>query len=117
MPPLVIDALNLLTSYFLPVEETADDADAWTLLRVMEGRVGGFLHACENSKIDPHFVIDAGFSSVEAEAKWTARREDEVRDNARRVPHSAQTLFGDVLTAAGAKVYMVDRVDGGSFDT
>lgn len=112
---LVVDALNLLTDYFLPVDRgAAPKSDAWTLLAVMQRRVAGFLEACANTTpaLVPHFVIDAGWQSKEAATKWRKRREQEVRTHTRTIPLSADTFLADALRAAGAKVYQVEGADG-----
>mmetsp|Transcript_34794 Transcript_34794/g.87258 ORF Transcript_34794/g.87258 Transcript_34794/m.87258 type:complete len:831 (-) Transcript_34794:492-2984(-) len=109
---LVVDALNFLSSYFLPVKEMSRDVDTWTLLRVMEARVEGFLLACERSKYAPNFVIDDGYRSEEAQVKWTKRREDEVRDCTRGVMYRSTTMLEDVLISKGAMVWMVNGEDG-----
>ena len=113
--PLVVDALNFLHSYFLPVRDAgprAARASAWTLLAAMRARVDGFLRACERSRFEPHFVIDAGWKSEEAGRKWTERREKEVRGGRRDIPLSADTFLADALHASGAKVYTVEGTDG-----
>ena len=94
---LVVDALNLLTDYFIP-----------------DFRGAGFLEACANTTpaLVPHFVIDAGWQSEEAATKWRKRREKEVRAHARDIPLSADTFLADALRAAGAKVYQVEGEDG-----
>jgi hypothetical protein len=74
MTPLVIDALNKLTSYFLPIDSAPKKTSAWGLLAAMQGRIKGFLSACEVSRLAPHFVIDAGWASAEAATKWKKRR-------------------------------------------
>lgn len=111
---LVVDALNLLTDYFLPDDRGAAKGDAWTMLAVMQRRVAGFLEACANTTpaLVPHFVIDAGWQSEEAATKWRKRREREVRAHARTIPLSADTFLADALRAAGAKVYQVEGADG-----
>ena len=111
----MVDALNLLTDYFLPVDRgAAPKSDAWTLLAVMQRRVAGFLEACANTTpaLVPHFVIDAGWQSKEAATKWRKRREQEVRTHTRTIPLSADTFLADALRAAGAKVYQVEGADG-----
>ena len=110
MRPLVVDALNILT-YFLPLD-LRGECDPWAMMRAMKARVDAFLRACENAEIAPHFVIDAGWQSDEAAAKWTKRREAEVRRHERRIPLSADTFLADFLRAANAPVYMVDGMDG-----
>ena len=110
MRPLVVDALNILT-YFLPLD-LRGECDPWAMMRAMKARVDAFLRACENAEIAPHFVIDAGWQSDEAAAKWTKRREAEVRRHERRIPLSADTFLADFLRAANAPVYMVDGKDG-----
>lgn len=111
---LVVDALNLLTDYFLPDFRGACKGDAWTMLAVLRRRVAGFLEACANTTpaLVPHFVIDAGWQSEEAATKWRKRREKEVRAHARDIPLSADTFLADALRAAGAKVYQVEGEDG-----
>ena len=112
---LVVDALNLLTDYFLPVDRgAAPKSDAWTMLAVMQRRVAGFLEACANTTpaLVPHFVIDAGWQSEEAATKWRKRREQEVRTHTRTIPLSADTFLADALRGAGAKVYQVEGADG-----
>ena len=111
---LVVDALNLLTDYFLPDFRGASKGDAWTMLAVLRRRVAGFLEACANTTpaLVPHFVIDAGWQSEEAATKWRKRREKEVRAHARDIPLSADTFLADALRAAGAKVYQVEGEDG-----
>ena len=111
---LVVDALNLLTDYFLPDFRGASKGDAWTMLAVLRRRVAGFLEACANTTpaLVPHFVIDAGWQSEEAATKWRKRREREVRAHARTIPLSADTFLADALRAAGAKVYQVEGADG-----
>jgi hypothetical protein len=78
----------------------------------MRARVDGFLRACERSRFEPHFVIDAGWKSEEAGRKWTERREKEVRGGRRDIPLSADTFLADALHASGAKVYTVEGTDG-----
>ena len=111
---LVVDALNLLGSYFLPDDLGASKGDAWTMLAVMRRRVAGFLEACANTTpaLVPHFVIDAGWQSEEAATKWRKRREKEVRARRRDIPLSADTFLADALRAAGARVYQVEGEDG-----
>ena len=46
---LVVDALNLLTDYFIPDFRGASKGDAWTMLAVLRRRVAGFLEACANT--------------------------------------------------------------------
>ena len=111
---LVVDALNLLGSYFLADDHGASKGDAWTMLAVMRRRVAGFLEACASTTptLMPHFVIDAGWQSEEAATKWRKRREKEVRARRRDIPLSADTFLADALRAAGAKVYQVEGEDG-----
>ena len=111
---LVVDALNLLTDYFIPDFRGASKGDAWTMLAVLRRRVAGFLEACANTTpaLVPHFVIDAGWQSEEAATTWRKRREKEVRAHARDIPLSADTFLADALRAAGAKVYQVEGEDG-----
>ena len=116
---LVVDALNLLTEYFLGTDALGPGAqkngiDAWTLLEVMQRRVAGFLDACASStpQLIPHFVIDAGWKSDEAASKWRKRRELEVRSHKRGIPLSCDTFLADALRAAGAPVYQVEGEDG-----
>lgn len=110
--PLVVDALNKLTSYFLPVYSVPVDTSPWKLLTIMKDRVEDFLRACEASHISPHFVIDDGYASAEAAQKWKKRREAEVRGNERRVPLGADSLLADTLRECGAPVYTVEGRDG-----
>ena len=77
--PLVVDALNFLTQYFMPVDKMPGSTPAWRLLAAMKVGVEGFLKACAASGFSPHFVIDAGYKSDEASQKWTKRREKECR--------------------------------------
>ena len=111
---LVVDALNLLGSYFLADDHGASKGDAWTMLAVMRRRVAGFLEACASTTptLMPHFVIDAGWQSEEAATKWRKRREKEVRARRRDIPLSADTFLADALRAAGARVYQVEGEDG-----
>ena len=73
--PLVVDALNFLTRYFMPVDKLGKKTPAWRLLAATKTMVEGFLEACAASGYSPHFVIDAGWKSDEAAKKWTKRRE------------------------------------------
>ena len=57
--PLVVDALNFLTQYFMPVDKMPGSTPAWRLLAAMKVGVEGFLKACAASGFSPHFVIDA----------------------------------------------------------
>ena len=111
---LVVDALNLLNSYFLPIDDAPAGTSAWTLLEVMQKRVIGFLTACSNTtpQLIPHFVIDAGWKTREAANKWRQRREKEVRSHKRGIPLSADTFLADALRQAGAYVYQVEGEDG-----
>ena len=109
--PLVVDALNFLTQYFMPVDEDAGSTPAWRLLATMKVGVEGFLKACAASGVSPHFVIDAGYKSDEASQKWTKRREKECRTGKRSIPLSAD-FPRRILREAGAPVYQVDGEDG-----
>ena len=110
--PLVVDALNFLTQYFMPVDKMPESTPAWRLLAAMKVGVKGFLKACAASGFSPHFVIDAGYKSDEASRKWTKRREKECRTGKRSIPLSADTFLAELLREAGAPVYQVDGEDG-----
>ena len=110
--PLVVDALNFLTQYFMPVDKMPGSTPAWRLLAAMKVGVEGFLKACAASGFSPHFVIDAGYKSDEASQKWTKRREKECRTEKRSIPLSADTFLAELLREAGAPVYQVDGEDG-----
>ena len=113
-PPrdLVVDALNFLTAYFLPIDAAPKGTSAWRLLEAMQSRVDGFVAACAATNLRPHFVIDAGYQSEEAATKWRKRREAEVRRHERAIPLSADTFLCDLLRAAGAPCYAAEGKDG-----
>ena len=113
-PPrdLVVDALNFLTAYFLPIDAAPKGTSAWRLLEAMQSRVNGFVAACAATNLRPHFVIDAGYQSEEAATKWRKRREAEVRRHERAIPLSADTFLCDLLRAAGAPCYAAEGKDG-----
>ena len=110
--PLVIDALNFLTRYFMPVDKLGKKTPAWRLLAATKTMVEGFLEACAASGYSPHFVIDAGWKSDEAAKKWTKRREAECRRGERAIPLNADTFLAELLREAGAPVYQVEGEDG-----
>ena len=109
---LVVDALNFLTAYFLPIDAAPKGTSAWRLLEAMKSRVDGFVAACAATNLRPHFVIDAGYQSEEAATKWRKRREAEVRAHKRAIPLSADTFLCDLLRAAGAPCYAAEGKDG-----
>ena len=47
---LVVDALNFLTAYFLPIDAAPKGTSAWRLLEAMKSRVDGFVAACAATK-------------------------------------------------------------------
>ena len=110
--PLVVDALNFLTRYFMPVDKLGKKTPAWRLLAATKTMVEGFLEACAASGYSPHFVIDAGWKSDEAAKKWTKRREAECRRGERAIPLNADTFLAELLREAGAPVYQVEGEDG-----
>ena len=74
-------------------------------LDVMEKGVKRFVSACRNSGWEPTIFIDAGIESGEALAKWKSRREKEVLDAVKDVPHALNSLMGDMFRTLGVTVY------------
>lgn len=101
---LVVDGLNYL-HFFVPVSEPSfAKAKPWDLIAELRKRVAAFLRGCKRSGFQPHFVIDTGFQSDEASEKWMSRREQEVKDEWRAMPCSADVVLAAELRAQGADV-------------
>lgn len=110
--PLVIDALNKL-NYFIPIDDQDFvGASPWELMAALETRVCRFIKACEASGFHPHFVVDNGWVSDEARDKWRQRKEEEVRDERRRMPYLADKLLCEAIRAEGATLYYAEDMDG-----
>jgi len=96
-PRLYIDALNIST-------QLGFTKKAWsTSVPIRE--IERFVLACEASGWELKVFIDAGVESAEALAKWKSRREQEVKDAYRDVPHAMASLMGDIFRQFGVKVY------------
>lgn len=108
--PLVVDALNFLTRYFMPVDKLGKKTPAWRLLAATKTMVEGFLEACAASGYSPHFVIDAGWKSDEAAKKWTKRREAECRRGERAIPLNADTFLAELLREATCYGLVIEHV-------
>ena len=109
---VVIDALNYLST-FMPISEPMfAGAEPWTLVREMATRVYAFIDGCKRSGITPHFVIDCGFESEEALLTWMGRREKEVVEGERRMPHNADVILAALMLQRGADVLRPVNLDG-----
>lgn len=63
----------------------------------MEAGVKRFVEACRNAGWEPTIFIDAGIESGEALEKWKSRREKEVSEAVKDVPHGTNSLMGDIF--------------------
>lgn len=94
---LYVDALNFSGDFGF-VNRT------WSLKRPVAA-ITAFVTAAKASGYAMKVFIDAGIDSEEAIAKWTARREEEVRGEYKDVPHGLSTLMGDIFRSLGIEVF------------
>lgn len=71
----------------------------------MEAGVKRFVSACRATGWEPTIFIDAGIESGEALEKWKTRREKEVLEAVKDVPHGTSSLMGDMFRENGVKVH------------
>lgn len=105
---LVVDALNFLDFFFPRFGKTKDP---WRVLATGLRRARGFLEASHEADLDVKFVVDSGWGSTEAGAKWRSRRVREVRKEDRTKFVGIDTLLTDLLRASGAEVYTPEGLD------
>ena len=108
LPPtrLYIDALNYTDSFF----NLANPYEYGNPQR----SITAFTDAAAASGISLRVFIDEGIATGEAEKKWRKRREREVADGEKRVPHGLSWLYGDMWRRAGVQVtysYEADNDD------
>ena len=94
---LYVDALNFSENFGF-VNRT------WSLKKPVAA-ITAFVEAAKSSGYLVKVFIDAGIDSEEAIAKWTARREEEVRGEYKDVPHGLSTLMGDIFRSLGVEVF------------
>jgi hypothetical protein len=93
---LYIDALNYTDAFF--------DLHRPYNFDVPMRRVAAFARAAAASGIALRVFIDEGIATGETLVKWRRRREREVADGEKRVPHGLSWAFGDMWRRAGVPV-------------
>lgn len=102
---LYVDALNYADVFFLSAGRRWD-------LREPTQNVGKFVAAARSAGIELKVFIDEASPSDEALGKWTTRRQKEVRNGEKRLPHGWSALLGDIFVSFGVPVIYSLEADG-----
>jgi hypothetical protein len=99
---LYIDVLNYATDFF-PLSD-------WHVTRAFS-RVKHFVNASAKAGYTLKAFLDDTNITAEAMAKWQRRREDEVKQGKKNVPHGMNSMLGEMFGKCGVEVLYSSEAD------